>query len=743
MSTPLDLTFSESVWRAVTQRLEAFLLAWEESDNPPSLEHYLPNSDSAERLLCVVELIKVDIEHRYSHGFTPRSVEDYAQQFPEIVDQSGFCEDLIYEEFHLRRLHGCEANVEEYVARFPDQAERLRRRLGTDRLFQTTCIRPVAQIPTFEMGQQVDDFEILAQLGKGAFAQVYLARQISMQRQVALKVSACRGREPQMLAQLDHPHIVRVYDQRTLEEPSAKLLYMEYVTGGTLLDVVDHIRRVPPNERSGRTLLRAVDLILQERDIAPPTDSLQRQRLRHSDWGQAVTFLGSQIAEALAYAGQRGVLHRDLKPANILMSKTATPKLADFNVSDCSGLEGVTAATYFGGSLAYMSPEQLEAIHPSHERTPETLTAASDIYALGIVLWELATGNRPFRDQLRAANWSKTFDEMIARRCAGIGPQQISEFAAVVPGPLCEVLTGCIEPDLNRRIPNAQTLADQLKLALHPEAHGLLRNPLRGLRWLGARWPVMAIVLTVLIPNIMAGWFNYTYNFDAIVQKLPGSQLSFRWVSAMINGVAFPIGLLIGLKICWPVTTAVRERFHATEQPMTWSVGEDETKLRLSSLRLGHVMAVLGMVCWGIAGVAFPIALILAGAPLSKTQSIHFVSSLVLCGMIGASYPFFAVSVLVLDVWYPLLMRPNRRPHESELACYDWLERISARYFVLAGAVPLLSVGLLTLLATTQNRLVLMPLSFGGFVVMAIVFRLHGRIVRNLRLLAAAFQDNA
>jgi hypothetical protein len=156
----------------------------------------------------------------------------------------------------------------------------------------------------------------------------------------------------------------------------------------------------------------------------------------------------------------------------------------------------------------------------------------------------------------------------------------------------------------------------------------------------------------------------------------------------------------------------------------------------VACLQLGHRMAQLGITAWTIAGVAFPIVMLIAGVPLSGTQSLHFFGSLVLCGLIGASYPFFGVTALVVDVWYPALLRPFRRPAEAERACFAWLEKISARYFVLAGAIPLLSVSLLTMLSTTQSRFFLGALSLGGLAVVALVFLLHRRILENLRLLS-------
>ena len=127
-----------------------------------------------------------------------------------------------------------------------------------------------------EPGGRLDDFDLLALLGQGQFARVFLARQRSMQRLVALKVSACRAAEAETLAQLDHPHIVRVYDQRFLPDRGLLLVYMPYLAGGTLSDVLERARAVPPERRSGGTLLEAVDAALERRGELPPAASAAR-----------------------------------------------------------------------------------------------------------------------------------------------------------------------------------------------------------------------------------------------------------------------------------------------------------------------------------------------------------------------------------------------------------------------------------------------------------------------------------
>ena len=257
-------------------------------------------------------------------------------------------------------------------------------------------------------------FDLLTALGSGAFAQVFLARQRSMQRLVALKVSADQGTEAQTLAQLDHPHIVRVYDQKVVPGGGMRLLYMPYLAGGTLQSVLEHARAVPADKRSGKTLIEAIDRVLQRRGEEPPVDSPLRSRLSELSWPQAVAWLGARLADALHYAHRRGVLHRDIKPANIMLgpfgetlvvdwglarplndeTTKGVPKLTSIEDSALSGNDS-PALTQDGmalGTPAYMSPEQAAG-------QLKSLGPASDIYSLGATLYVLLTGRSAFTDR--------------------------------------------------------------------------------------------------------------------------------------------------------------------------------------------------------------------------------------------------------------------------------------------------------------------------------------------------------
>ncbi len=262
---------------------------------------------------------------------------------------------------------------------------------------------PSARLTQIEVGQRLDDFDLLVELGSGVFARVFLARQRSLQRLVAVKISANRGNEPQTLAQLDHDYIVRVFDQRILRDRDWRLLYMQYLPGGTLLNLVQAIRRAGRPPDSGQALLDAVDNALESRGEIRPTESSTRAELATLSWPETVAWLGKRLAEALHYATSRGVLHRDIKLANVLLAPDGTPKLADFNISFARNVSGASPFAYFGGSLSYMSPEQLMACRPGHMQDAANLDTRSDIYSLAVVLWELLTGLKPFDDSAAQA----------------------------------------------------------------------------------------------------------------------------------------------------------------------------------------------------------------------------------------------------------------------------------------------------------------------------------------------------
>ncbi|NDJ53554.1 MAG: protein kinase [Chloroflexi bacterium] len=196
-------------------------------------------------------------------------------------------------------------------------------------------------------------YRLAEHLGKGGMATVYRAVDTTLNRDVAIKLVAATQHDPRFMreaqatAQLNHPHIVTLFDLGT--DSGWHYLILEYVAG---IDLKQHLSQGP--------------LPLSE-----------------------VLAIGAQLSDALAYAHSRGFTHRDIKPANILMTPHGAAKLADFGLTLSADEERITADDHIVGTLLYMPPEAL---------TQGTVDHRSDLYALGVVLYEMLTGFPPFAD---------------------------------------------------------------------------------------------------------------------------------------------------------------------------------------------------------------------------------------------------------------------------------------------------------------------------------------------------------
>jgi serine/threonine protein kinase len=711
---------SSQQWDHLVAQVDRYIEAWETAGEPPAdLTAFLPDEPADLRQLVLIELVKVDLEYRHSQNISPLRIEDYLQRYPELGEPDGISCDLIYEEFHVRQPGEPDLAVDEYYQRFPDQKEALQRLLGKETVLgstqlcgQKTAIRPL------HPGETIDDFDLLLQLGAGSFGTVFLARQQSMQRLVALKVTGKATQEPQTLAQLEHPHIVRVYDQRVIEDEPMRLLYMQFVPGGTLADVIKQTSSLPYQERSGQTLLKTIDQSVEQAGQSPLDHSAAKGITANSSWHSVVCQLGIQLAQALDYAHQRGVFHRDIKPANILMSAAGDALLADFNVSFDSRLEGASPATFFGGSLAYMSPEQLEACNPTLSRGPEEVEGRSDLFALGIVLWELLLGEHPFRDDRLAGSWLTTLKEMAHRRKTQ-SPQPPASMTGKSPvAPLIRVLSKCLVPDPADRFQTGQELVEALELCLRPRASSLLLVPEKGWQQLVRRQPVPALLLAILGPNALAALVNLIYNQQEIISRVPEHATAFYHTVLLINGIVFPFIILFG----YFASSRLRRRLQLDLK----SAGPDKDNsqpIRRRVLNAGNHAVIIGIVIWLSAGILFPLIMQLNAGTLPGTVYLHFVISMLLCGAIAAVYPFFFVSFIALRAFYPLLLAGNP-PSASDCQQLTRISQQASRYLLIAGGVPLVGV---TLLAFNQSTSVLAHsvLSVSGLIGFMIAFRMH------------------
>ena len=678
------------------------------------LAEFAPAGPPTLRRLALAELIKLDLDYRWQKKLE-RRLEDYQADFPELAGPAGLPADLIHAEFQARKRAGEDVSPTDFLERFPAQASELRRLLSLGQAAVVTVSAAAPRPHEIEPGEPLDDFDLLSTIGEGAFARVFLARQRSMQRLVALKVSADRGDEPRTLAQLDHPHIVRVYDQRVIPGRGLRLLYMPYLPGGTLLDVLRLVRKTPPDGRSGALLPKAVDEALARHGDVPPTDSAIRQRLAAMSWPEAVCWLGARLADALASAHALGVLHRDIKPANVLLGADAAPRLADFNVSICTKLEGASPAAFFGGSVGYMSPEQLEAFHPAHDRLPDDLDGRADVYSLAVTLWELLTGTRPFPDEHLEAGWGETLNAMLARRRGGLPAAALRNFPGDAPTGLRDVLTHALETDRVNRIQSAAEFAQQLDLCLKPNTRALL-VPAPGWRAWVRRHPLIAMYALGLIPNMLASWFSIVYNDKALLSPFPDAKPMFKLLQAVVNGSFFPIGILLFGLLIWPVAKGLR-RLRAGPLPPA-----DLADLRRKTLRLGLGSVAVCFWLWVVAGVIFPVVLHLTVREKLLEFHLHFLASQTLCGLIAVSYPLFGMTFVAVRAIYPAFWPGGALP-PADVRQLKWTERALGWSLVVAASVPMMAVGLLAGIRS-ENHLALGVLSVIGVAGLAVAYLL-------------------
>ncbi|MFI6431474.1 protein kinase [Rhodococcus oryzae] len=705
---------------------------WEATRSPSDLSDYLPDA-AAIRRAALVDLIMVDLEYRWLRGGQPKRIADYCREFPELLAEP-LPPELVYEEYRVRRASGASVEPEEYLRGFPQQADRFEWLREHDLPGRRGAPVPIdlPENAEFAVGQQLDDFELIAELGHGAFARVFLARQLSMLRPAALKISRNVGSEPQTLAQLDHPYIVRVFDQRLFEDRQLRVLVMEYVSGGTLLDVVKLVRATPPERRSGQLLLDSIDKVLAGKGEIGPSESSVRAEIAELSWPETVAWIGLRLADALEYACAHGVLHRDIKPANVLLSVEGVPKLADFNVSSSDSTDPAGRSGFVGGSVAYMAPEQLAAVSPESAASAPPIDTRSDIYALGVMLWELLTGVRPFEDAPAGGSQASP-GEVLAIRRRGVDPDARARLPADCPAALRRVLMTSLAFDPADRWSSGRKLARQFALCLDPHARDLVDPRPGSWRSTLSRWSLPILLAAIGIPNLLAAGYNYYYNKALIISELsPEAQDHLEQVHLIVGGLAFPLGAFLILYWCRLALIVPRGLRRGQRY-----APEILARARTATLNLGHRAVVVAFVLWVVAGVGYPIVLQAAAGGIPSQAYSHLIASLAVCGAVAVAYPFFILTFYAVRCVYPILLS------HGEIGSADGrdlraLGRITTRYVAVAASVPLVGVAGLSFVGAEPGNTVnatVRALCIGGIIAFIGVYQLFRWVEGDLRAL--------
>jgi serine/threonine protein kinase len=532
-------------------------------------------------------------------------------------------------------------------------------------------------------GQRFGDFELVSLLGSGSFAKVYLARQISLDRQVALKVSANRGAEARTLASLEHDHIVHVFSEIVDAEGDLRLLCIQYVPGTTLEWLIQALARRPPGEWSGRAIVEAIDALSTHPAAFDSASLREREFLSTCDFVEAVCWMGARLAEALAYAHGVGVLHRDIKPANILLNRYGRPLLADFNIAlDPQRVCG-SIGEMFGGTLAYMSPEHLDAFHPDELASPDAVDVRSDIYSLGVVLFEMLTGRHPFASSSRDSDLRKRMREMADRRRAKV-PSARAENPDV-PKVLDRTLRRCLEPEPAERYQSAAELARALDGCREWRRIDGELPSLGPFTDIITRHPFLVLMVLTFLPHVMGSLVNIPYNLLRVVEDLtPPQQAAFTNMSLVYNVVVYPAFIWMVYRLVAPSFRALRE--------LDRSAAIDAATVaaaRREILSLPAWAVALSCLGWLPGGLVFPLGIDLMAGPIAPAVYGHFLISFTISGLIALTYTFFGVQLMVLRVVYPQLWVDAQDLRQTVLREVGARRHFLGLFQVLAGIIPL------------------------------------------------------
>ncbi|HRW55490.1 MAG TPA: protein kinase, partial [Phycisphaerae bacterium] len=409
-----------------------------------------------------------------------------------------------------------QSNVDELAAHLNecDACRRLAESIGAQshlehELCWATDARAKSQVdvqePLRRLSEILVDYEIIEEIGRGGMGIVYKARQAKLNRMVAIKVlPALLGvvrpesrarfrREAELAAGLEHTNIIGVYDYD--ETDGTHYYAMQLIEGRSLRDILGEI------EESG-----AVDVVLgvpgdgadRSTHAATPSPSTPRSSDsqiggNHRAYYRRIAHWMAEVADALHYAHEHGVIHRDIKPSNLLLADDGRLMISDFGLARPCSHEALTVSNSLVGTCRYMSPEQLDP-------TIGMIDRQIDVYALGATLYELLA----FRPMFGAES-----DREVMRQVLHSEPAPPTRFCRHAPAELETICMKAVEKDRRARYATARDLGDDLRRWLLgvPIQAKKLAPPARLAKWLRRRKAGVAAVSVASMAVGAAGYF--------------------------------------------------------------------------------------------------------------------------------------------------------------------------------------------------------------------------------------------
>lgn len=453
------------------QVCDQFEAAWQTSGERPKLEGYLAQKTGAGREPLLRELLRLELEYRRRQTESPQ-IEEYLVRFPQDESAVRWAFRLAPESQDSTNSHVCGYGV-------PAQ-------LGADRMgalstcnyavdlnqsSPSTINEPVGTggppsggAPDPRHPAAIGRYRIEGILGQGGFGCVYLAHDETLRRRVAIKVPHARHvasaadaapylAEAQTLASLDHPHIVPVYDIGTTPEFPCYVV-SKYIDGANLAWFVEQGKSAPDQAAS----------------------------------------IVAVVADALHYAHKQGLIHRDIKPHNILIDRQGVPYLSDFGLALRE--EDVGKGSGYAGTPAYWSPEQAKGEgHRADGR--------ADIFSLGIVLYELLTGRRPFGGD----SMDELCRQILSRDTKP--PRQLDD---CIPRELERICLKALSKTPKERYSTAKDLADDLRASRKSQPTPIVDSGVQERRQMRTSFSLpgmtcsVAVALSLLVSGVVLFW---------------------------------------------------------------------------------------------------------------------------------------------------------------------------------------------------------------------------------------------
>jgi WD40 repeat protein/serine/threonine protein kinase len=447
--------------------------------------------------------------------------------------------ERLAEEFIERHRRGERPALSEYADRHPELAAEIRNLFPA--LVQIEHLKPVAGDLTGafvpESGQSDDhtperlgEYRILRQVGSGGMGVVYEAEQESLGRHVALKILPRQAllkatylerfrREAKAAAKLHHTNIVPVFGVGECD--GTHYYAMQFIRGEGLDKVLRDLRRLRTGPGAPATVAEhteasvAHSLLTGRFDVPadPPDPATPAADRVHGSstlsaagpeghYFRGIARLGVQVADALAYAHRQGILHRDIKPSNLLLDQQGTVWITDFGLAKAEGSDDLTQTGDIVGTVRYMAPERFDG----------RSLVQSDVYALGLTLYELLTLRPAFDDTNKAKLVNKVLHEP---------PTSPRKLDPRIPRDLETVVLKCLAKDPRERYPSAHDLLEDLQRFLADRPVKARRATLieKAIRW-RRRNPVATALLSLVgIVLVLGTAFSTYFGLRAMKEK--------------------------------------------------------------------------------------------------------------------------------------------------------------------------------------------------------------------------------